>query len=85
MEDNRLRKFIFKWDKIFRISWSSYVKSLFIDLDMREIFDSETLVSLNTIWAFLFEKKFQKQTENIQQKPKLCTYVTFKESYNAEP
>ena len=60
MEDNRLRKFIFKWDKIFRISWSSYVKSLFIDLDMREIFDSETLVSLNTIWAFLFEKKFQK-------------------------
>ena len=42
---------------IFRNFKSSYVKSLFIDLDMREFFIPKLKYHcMNTVWALLFEK-----------------------------
>ena len=85
MEDNRLTKSIFKWDKNFNNSWSFCVKSLLDKLGMIEAYNSETVVSPNAVWAILFEESCNRWAENIYQKPKLRTYVKFKEAYTVEP
>ena len=59
--------------------------SLLNKLGMIEAYNSETVVSTNAVWAIIFEESCHRWAENIYQKPKLRTYVKFKEAYTVEP
>ncbi len=50
MEDNRLTKNVFFWDKTFsRFSWSSEICKMFIELQIEQVFYSENPVNID--WA----------------------------------
>ena len=84
MDENRITKIVFNWDSKFNNSWSSQMRSLLTEINMQDIFTSRSTISTNLVWALLHEKNCDKWCRDIYNKPKLRTYVTFKEKYEVE-
>ncbi len=59
--------------------------SIFNDIDCQNEFISKSQVSINSYWALLHDLQYNEWLDEITRKPKLCTYVTFKNSYEVEP
>ena len=84
MNDNRLTKQVFIADKnLCKANWSSEVRSLCIDTGINPTFDTIQINELE------FETKMSEQfnvkwKESLKTKPKLRTYVTFKETLKTE-
>ncbi len=86
MNNNHLPKIIFNCDYSCRgNTWSSNIKSIFDDIDCQNKFISKSQVSMNSCWALLHELQFKHWLNEITRKPKLHTYITFKNSYEVEP
>ena len=93
MDDKRLTKQIFLWDKTLNdaglvSTWSNEVKSLFNDCNLSQIFSSNSSFHLKQTVKSMKESFFaiQKQflAAKCAQKPKLRTFVLFKD-FTAEP
>ncbi len=75
MEDNRLTKRVFCWDKTFRwFSWCSDIHNIFNELQIEQVFYSDKN-PVNIDWA----------KDQIQNVSKLCTYIKFKSYYGKYP
>ncbi len=86
MNNNRLPKIIFIWYYSCRgNTWFSNIKSIFDDIDCQNKFISKSQVSMNSCWALLHELQCKQWLDEITRKPKLRTYITFKNSYAVEP
>ena len=85
MDENRLTKAIFDWDRnICCKNWSSDVKTLMNSIDFQDNFNEILPVSLNSAWSLLHEKFTINWKEKLQNTPKLRTYKIFKEIYCTE-
>lgn len=84
MEENRITKLVFKWDLKCENSWSSQIRALLYEINMQDIFTSMSTISPQFTWAMLHEQSCEKWFTTINNKPKLRTYVTFKERYEVE-
>ena len=83
MQDNRLAKAIFVWDKTKNEqNWTNEVKSIFYESNQGNIFDSEQLFPLKSVVQKMQEKMLKTQQSNLEieclNKPKLRTFITFK-------
>ncbi len=58
---------------------------MFDDIDCQNKFISKSQVSMNSCWALLHELQCKQWLDEINRKPKLRTYITFKKSYELEP
>ncbi len=86
MKNNGYAKTIFLWDYSCRgNTWSFNIKSIFDDIDCQNKFISKSQVFMNSCWALLHELQCKQWLDEITRKPKLHTYVTFKNSYELEP
>ena len=76
---------MFLWDYELKINnWSSEVENILDDLSMHNIFQNKTICPMKQ-----FEEKLKFEYEkvwlnNCLQKPKLRTYVTFKDTFKTE-
>ncbi len=86
LNNKHLPKIIFSWDYSYRgNTWSSNIKSIFDDIDCQNEFISKSQISINSCLALLHELQCKQWLNEITRKPKLRTYVTFKNSYEVEP
>ena len=86
MNVTRLPKMILNWDmKSKGNTWSKGVKSILCDINLANAFDNRNHVNLNRCWALLHEKACNNWSIETHRKPKLRTYVTFKNTFEIEP
>jgi hypothetical protein len=86
MDANRLTKRVFTWDKSnFANGWAGEVKDIFRDLNMQNLYDNLSLVSIERAWALLHEAKCHEWNNLLGNFPKLRTFVTFKSIFKTEP
>jgi hypothetical protein len=85
MENHRLTKTIFLYDKtVCKINWSSEVKLLFENVDMSINFDNMTEIDVDVFVNKSMSEHNDQWKSNISVKPKLRSYVKFKDSFIAE-
>ena len=79
MENNRITKFIFEWDKDLDTSktWSSEIRSILAEINLSNDFDNNTNVNRNMVWAQTHELFCKNWKLKIINMPKLRTYKTF--------
>ncbi len=83
MEDNRLTKKVFFWDKTFgQFSWCSDIYKIFNEL---LVFYSENPVNINWAKENLFTNFCEQWPNQIQNVSKLCTYIKLKICYGKDP
>jgi len=86
MEDTRLPKIILKWDiSLRKNTWSNDVKTIFNKCEMLQAYNRLDKVNINAVWASLHEHFCNKWKDEVNSKPKLRTYKSFKAIYKAEP
>ena len=85
MDNCRLPKRVFNWDlSMTGNTWSSNVKDIMYNINLRSNFDNRECVNLTSCWALLHEKYCNTWKHEIEHKPKLRTYKCFKEKYEVE-
>ncbi len=87
MDDSRLPQIVFKCDVDlgFINSWSKYIESLFTKIDLSEKFINRQPVSINSVWALLYEDFCKNWEHNIKMMPTLWTYIKFQKVFEVEP
>ena len=85
MDEGRLTEYIFKWDRsLNRNNWCSEVKCILQDIDQERIYNNNCIVSLNLVWAQLYQQYVTSWGIELVNKPKLRTYVKCKSMYETE-
>ena len=85
MGENRLTRKIFEWDyQICKQNWCKEMKCLFNELGI-DAFEEKSACDLETINPKLECIMLEKWKSQVIVKPKLRTYVTFKDNINTEP
>ncbi len=86
LNNTRLPNVIHKWDGKCRGNpWSLNIQSIFNEINQENVVASNLQVSINNCWALFNEIQCNQWSVNIAKKTKLCTYVTFKDTYEVEP
>ena len=93
-DNTRLMKKIYLWDKYLNeteqiTTWSSEIKSILYENNLNQVYDSQQIFQVKIIVKQLEESLFKKQqiiVENVcRTKPKLRTFVTFKDFQTISP
>ena len=81
MSSDRLTKRIFNVDFTSEYGWCSETKKIFNTIEMKSSFDNKVKCDLNLAEEKLLLNAQDDWKANVQQKPKLRTYVKYKTSY----
>ena len=85
LPNDRITKKIFLWDhSVNRNNWCSDVKKLFGEIQQIDCFNNITSCNLNSAKHIIFENTKITWSQTIIDKPKLRTYVLFKENFHVE-
>ena len=85
LNDNRLLKFIFLWDyQLNKQNWSSEIRHICDSLDLTGYFDSKLHIPINFVKTKLCEINQNRWQVECHSKPKLRTYINFKQHYMTE-
>ncbi len=84
MDENRLTKRVFKWDYIIFKNWCFEVKEIFFSIQLQRVYGDMNECSLNTIECNLTEHRNNQWKELLTSKPKLRTYMKFKDNIYTE-
>lgn len=85
MPENRLTKCIFEWDWVkCKDNWSSELRELYTQFDSQNTFFEKTLCDLDLLTSKVKEYDQDIWLREIQQKPKLRTYIQFKDNLKPE-
>ena len=86
MSQFRLTRKIFYWNyALGDNNWATDIKALFTNIGMENVFSNKVVCNLTTAENVLYVKMCNSWEEEIYQKPKLRTYVTFKSTFGPEP
>ncbi|CAC5394901.1 unnamed protein product [Mytilus coruscus] len=84
-EDDRITKLAFNADyNRCTDNWCSELKDILCKLNLKHYFDSKTAINLKTVEMNIQHLYSNIWNDNIQQVPKLRTYITFKSAFNQE-
>lgn len=85
MSNNRINKKVFLWDMSLEVNnWASEIESIYNDLNMSYIFENQIVCDLQNADKRLFELCNTEWKVEVNDKPKLRTYVTFKNNIGVE-
>ena len=86
MENDRLTKRIFMWDKtVSKHNWCSDVFKVMQETDNQLLFYNNEPVDVDTAYSLLHEKTKENWSLEMCNAPKLRTYCTYKKEYETEP
>ena len=84
MGNERLTKHLFNYDyQNNYCNWTSEVREIFVQVGLEELFNNKVCCNLKDLSELLHSKAESEWREHIQTKPKLRTYIIFKQ--NLEP
>ncbi len=82
MDKNRIRHRIFDYDyKLCKANWCYDMKQLFSNVNNNKIYDEKMICNIYELSQYIDDKWKAKWKSNLQIKPKLRTYITFKNNY----
>ena len=84
MNDTRLTKRVFLWDYEMCKNWCLEVKQIFNSIEYHSVFEDKEICDIKTVQSRLVDKRNYVWKESLPQKPKLRTYVKFKENIYTE-
>ncbi len=85
LNNTQLPKIILNWDSKCRgNTWSLNIQSIFNEIDQENVVASNLQVSISNCLALFHEVQCNQWSVNIARKPKLRTYITFKDTYEVE-
>ena len=85
MDESRLTKKVFTWDfSLCKNNWSEKVKLILTKLGMENVFYGRQICDLNEISSKLRNCQKISWLENVNKKPKLRSYITFKSEFGEE-
>ena len=85
LENNRLTKKIFLWEySIGRNNWTCNLKTIFNEIENTNCFDNIMICDLRRAKEKLLERSTNIWSESILNKPKLRTYILFKQNVYTE-
>ena len=84
MEDNRLTKRVFKWDYQLCKNWCFDLKQILFSVQLQPIYEEMDVCNIRVHEGKLKEQRIIHWRECLPLKPKLRTYMTFKDSINTE-
>ena len=85
LDDSRLTKKVFCWDQsLCHQNWSEDILKLFQTIDLEHIFHCKMLCDIESAVQELHKNLKISWTNKLPTKPKLRTYITFKDSYRTE-
>lgn len=86
MPDDRLAKQIFLWDRTFRgRTWNKEVSEIFSQLNLEHNFITLSIVNIKEARKLINIQNKNEWKLQVQQVPKLRTYVRFKKEFYVEP
>jgi hypothetical protein len=84
-DDNRLVKKIFLWDKyLCKNNWCEELKNIIGNLNMLDSYENNCVINLKVAENILRRKFIESWKAEINSKPKLRTYILFKENFQVE-
>ena len=83
MDDSRLTKAIFLWDKT-KSGWCKNIKEILYNINCSEYFDNTAVIDLGVAKKLLHLVHCDNWRADVHNYPKLRTYVTFKHDYAVE-
>ena len=84
MDDNRITKKIFLWSLRNEHMWAKEIKNVFEMLDLGICYESMSMCDLNSVKNKIHSLAVGNWEEEIIIKPKLRTYITFKNTFGTE-
>ena len=81
LENNRLVKRVFEWDinmSNFDNNWSVDIEKVFYEMHLQYFFDYKCQVDINNVEIRVFDLQKEVWIRNMESKPKLHVYQTFK-------
>ncbi len=82
MDDNRITCRIFDYDcKLCKGNWRYDIKQLFSNVNNNTIYDEKMICNIYELQQYIDDKWKEKWKSNLPIKPKLRTYITFKDNY----
>ena len=85
MDDQRITKQIFNWNKANDFSWTREVKSLFYRYNSSFIYLNGLRCNISDMQRLMFLEYKERWSVDIWYKPKLRTFCLIKENYSPEP
>ncbi len=84
MDDTKLTRKIFDYDHRICKNWSREVKSLLAQIGEEDVYTNKSECDIDRITKSLNDSYHNEWRNNIQNKPKLRTYILFKNNYDTE-
>ena len=87
LEDNRLTSRVFQWDwnlSMYNKNWCSDIKGIFNEVNLLTNFNNKLICDIEQITASLKEQDITFWSSSISNKPKLRTYINFKDTLTTE-
>jgi hypothetical protein len=85
LDNNRLTKKIFLFEKHNELGWAAQMKEIFEDVGLLHAYENNETVNISNASALFHEKECQKWILEIPNFPKLRTYAIFKALFSIEP
>ncbi len=87
MDNSRLSKIVFLWDYNMnkKYNWSAYVKCIFEEISMIDLYQSKSELDIDNVKRYLNEKFHDYWSNSVKSMPKLRTYRLFKDTFAIEP
>ena len=84
LDSNRLTRKTFDWDYGISKGWSKDIKQIFLSINLSHIFENKSVCDLRLVEKRLFENRQIEWKGLIETKPKLRTYILFKDNIYTE-
>ena len=84
MDENRLTKRIFNWDYNLCKNWCLEIKQILYSASLEHIYNEQNVCNINTIDNILTDLRNNQWKESLPSKPKLRTYMKFKDNVYTE-
>ena len=85
MDDSRITKHIFKWDKsINKRNWCNEVFKILSQIDQSDVFNEESCINLDRASDIIYEQYKGTWKSEVKNVAKLRTYALYKDEYQAE-
>ncbi len=85
MDESRLTRKIFEYDYVkCKDNWCAQMKKLFYKLDERDIFNNKSMCDIENLSIINMNQSTTEWADKLDGKPKLRTYILFKDAYSTE-
>ena len=86
LDESRLTKFVFNWDySVNNKNWYSDIENILKSVNLLNLFNEKLICNIQIVQNAIYDSYKNIWIENCRNKPKLHTYIMFKNVFKTEP